>query len=52
MHLYIFFIHNKRKSIPINFFKEKAYVIKDEYLPRINYIKIIDEVYGGALNAK
>ena len=44
--------HNKRKSIPINFFKEKAYVIKDEYLPRINYIKIIDEVYGGALNAK
>ncbi|MGN0974263.1 MAG: Holliday junction resolvase RecU [Bacilli bacterium] len=44
--------HNKRKSIPLNFFKEKAYVIKDEYLPRINYIKIIDEVYGGALNAK
>ena len=43
---------NNRKSIPLSFFKEKAYIINDEYMPRINYIKIVDEVYGGALNAK
>ena len=47
-----FINQNNRKSIPLSFFKEKAYIINDEYMPRINYIKIVDEVYGGALNAK
>ena len=50
---FIDFINTEtRKSIPLLFFKQKGYIIKDEYLPRVNYIKIIDEIYGGALNAK
>lgn len=36
-----------RKSIPISFFKEKAYQIKDGYNPRMDYLKIIDEIIGG-----
>ncbi len=38
----------KRKSIPIDYFREKGYIIKEGYRPRIDYIKIIDnllEVY-------
>ena len=37
----------KRKSIPIIFFREKAYKIKDGFRPRIDYLKIIDENIGG-----
>ena len=41
------FINNEeRKSIPINFFKEKGYLIKDGFRPRIDYLKVIDEVVG------
>lgn len=39
------FIDNEeRKSIPISYFKEKGYLIKDGYRPRVDYIKIIDEL--------
>ena len=42
------FIDNeKRKSIPISFFKENAYIIKDGYRPRIDYLKVIDNIIGG-----
>lgn len=34
-----------RKSIPYEAFKMKAYLIKEGYLPRLNYLKVIDEVY-------
>ena len=37
----------ERKSIPLEFFKEKAYLIKDTYNPRIDYLKIIDSIIGG-----
>lgn len=38
------FLDNEtRKSIPLTFFEKKAYVIKDNYNPRIDYLKIIDE---------
>ena len=37
----------ERKSIPLDFFKEKAYLIKDTYNPRIDYLKIIDSTIGG-----
>lgn len=36
-----------RKSIPIDFFKNNAYIIKDGYRPRIDYLKIIDKLIGG-----
>ena len=37
----------KRKSIPLNYFKEKGYILKDGFNPRIDYLKIIDEIIGG-----
>lgn len=40
---------NVRKSIPLNYFKEKAFLIKDGYLPRIDYLKVVDQIYGGVL---
>lgn len=42
-----FIKNNKRKSIPISFFRENAYLIKDGYKPRIDYLKIIDNIIGG-----
>lgn len=42
------FLNNtSRKSIPISFFKSNAYIIKDGYRPRIDYLKIIDKLIGG-----
>ena len=39
--------NNNKKSIPINYFKEKAHIIKDGYIPRIDYLKVIDKIIGG-----
>lgn len=36
-----------RKSIPIDFFKKNAYLIKESYMPRIDYLKIVDNLIGG-----
>lgn len=44
-----FITTNNRKSIPLTYFQEKAYLIKDTYLPRVDYLKIIDTIYGGVL---
>ena len=33
---------NKRVSIPINYFEEKGYLIKEGIIPRLNYLEIID----------
>ena len=42
-----FISKEKRKSIPIQYFREKAHIIKDGYKPRIDYLKVIDTIYGG-----
>ena len=43
-----YFINNiDRKSIPLDYFKENAYLIKDGYRPRIDYLKIVDNLIGG-----
>lgn len=34
-----------RKSIPIDYFESKAHGIPDAYIPRVNYIKVIDNLY-------
>lgn len=34
-----------RKSIPYEVLERDAYIIKEGYMPRLNYIKAIDEVY-------
>lgn len=36
-----------RKSIPIDFFRKNAYLLKDGYRPRLDYLKIVDEIIGG-----
>ena len=38
---------NNRKSIPLTYFKEKGYLIKDGYNPMIDYLSIIDKIIGG-----
>lgn len=37
-----FIQNNKRKSIPISYFIEHAFLIKDKFNPRIDYLEIID----------
>lgn len=38
---------SERKSIPIDFFDKKGYIIKDSLKPTIDYLKIIDKVLEG-----
>jgi len=40
-----FLDNNKRKSIPIEYFKKNGYIIKDKFAPRVDYLKILDDVY-------
>ena len=42
------FVNNKaRKSIPLSYFKDKGYILKDGYNLRINYLDIVDQIIGG-----
>ncbi|MBQ7137079.1 MAG: Holliday junction resolvase RecU [Bacilli bacterium] len=45
-----FIKNNDRKSIPLNYFEKKAYLIEEKYIPRVDYLKIIDLIYGGMKN--
>lgn len=36
---------NERKSIEYNFLKEKGFLIKESYMPRLKYLDAIDEAY-------
>ena len=44
-----FLENNERKSIPIEIFEKKGYIIPNKYNPRIDYIKIIDDLYKEVL---
>lgn len=35
---------NKRKSIPLDFFKDRGYLIKKKLQPRVDYLEIIDNM--------
>jgi recombination protein U len=49
----ISYINNKKqKSIPLTFFKKEGYIIKENYQPRLDYLKIIDLIYIGDSNEK
>ena len=39
--------NNERKSIELDYFKQKGYLIKDGYNPRVDYLKIVDQIIGG-----
>lgn len=38
---------NERKSIPIKYFEDKAYLVEEKYIPRLDYLKVIDQILGG-----
>ncbi|MBP5679130.1 MAG: Holliday junction resolvase RecU [Bacilli bacterium] len=38
---------SEQKSIPLAYFQKEAYEIKDGYQPRIDYLKIVDQLLGG-----
>ncbi len=44
-----FIDNNDRKSIPIDYIKDKGYLIKQKIMPSVDYINIIKE-YGGIKN--
>ena len=48
--LMYFLNNNDRKSIPLEYFKEKGYIIENGYMPRIDYLKIIDRICIGGNN--
>lgn len=39
-----FINNNERKSIPLEYFEQKGYLLELKYTPRIDYIKIIDKI--------
>lgn len=40
-----FINENDRKSIPYEYIKQKGFIIQDKYNPRVDYIKIINNLY-------
>ena len=44
-----FIDNNKRKSIHIEYFNDKGYILKEKLQPRVDYLEIIDQIYGGIL---
>ncbi len=39
-----FIDNNKKSTIPISYFEEYGYLIKDKYYPRVDYLEIIDKL--------
>jgi len=42
-----FIKNNKRKSIPLKYFEQFGHIIEEKYVPRLDYLKVIDEILGG-----
>ena len=45
--LFSFLDNNSRKSIPLDYFRKKGYIVKNKLNPRVDYLEIIDRIYGG-----
>lgn len=43
--LITFIKEGKRKSIPLEYFEQFGYLIKESFRPRLDYLKIIDQLY-------
>lgn len=42
----VYFIKNyERKSIPLSYFLENGYEIKNKYAPRVDYLEVLDKLY-------
>ncbi len=44
-----FLVNSNRKSIPLSYIEENGYIIEEKYQPRLDYIKLIDEIYIGEI---
>lgn len=45
----IYFIdNNDRKSIPIDYFYDKGFLVSDGFIPRLDYLKVVDSILGGS----
>lgn len=44
------FLKTEKKSIPLTYFKKNGFEIKEKFNPRVDYIKIVDEIYFGGKN--
>lgn len=44
-----FLENTTKKSIPLTYFKENGYLIKEKYSPRLDYLEILDRI-GGTYN--
>ena len=42
--LLTFINSNIRKSLPIDYFNQKGYIVETKYTPRLDYIKVIDKI--------
>ena len=40
-----FLERSSRKSIPLSYFEDKGYIIKDKYNPRVDYLEVLDKLY-------
>ena len=38
---------SERKSIPLSYFEDKGYLVDISYVPRLDYLKVIDNILGG-----
>lgn len=45
-----FIKNNSRKSIPFEFIKKNGYKINEKFIPRLDYLKIVDEIYFKGVN--
>ena len=43
---------NNRKSIPLGYFEKVGFIVNNGYIPRIDYLKIIDTLLGGKYGQK
>ena len=43
--LFEFIEQSKQKSIPLTYVQEKGYLLKEKLNPRIDYLKIVDQIY-------
>ena len=41
--LFSFTKDNKRKSIPLDFFNKKGYLLKEKYRPRLDYLTVVED---------
>ncbi len=47
VHYQKFIKENKRKSIPIEYIKKYGYIVNYNYHPRLDYLKIVEQVFIG-----